>query len=96
MDFGKITKQAHDVHEQVRKLNMECSKLNGIAGKIPANAPFPLDRFIGDKVILSNVGYSFKKCCVVASVKMPYGDKGSASTYSGRVLEFEITKDWFK
>ena len=96
MDFGKIIEQAHDIHQQVLRLNMSCSKLNGVAATVPAGAPFPISHFIGTKIILRNVRYNFERCSVTASVKLPYRDKGNACEHSGKTLEFAITEDWLK
>ena len=96
MNFGIILKEAHDIHQQTLRLNMSCAKLSGTAATIPGNAPFPLSDFAGTKVILHNVRYSFDKCAVVTSIKIPYKDKGNACEHSGKILEFEVTEDWFK
>lgn len=96
MEFSNITEQAHDIHDLVRKLNMACSKLNGVAATIPKDSPFPIKEFGGTKVILHNVRYNFDHCRVTSSIKIPYKGKGHACEHSGRVLEFEITEDWFK
>lgn len=103
-----LNEYAGAVQELTRKLNIECSELNGVAANIPADAPAPAEYFRGGKVILHNVSYDHVTGAILATITIPQSTpealaklpsssaRAIAKDYAGHKRRVCIDETWFK
>ncbi len=91
----RMNKAAGAIALTTRTLNKEASSLNGVAAVIPADAPFPISHFKGEKVILHNVSYDPAAKCISAVVTLPYREN-EVNYAQGHDLIVFLNEKWFK
>lgn len=96
MNLDMIMEKAKGLRAIHKDVNAACAFLSGTAVTIPRRVPFPLHYFTGTKVIIHNARYNVDKDAVVASIKLPYTDRGTlTNTFGGKVVEVTLDLDWY-
>lgn len=90
-----LNKSATAIRELTRSLNIEASRLNGVAAVVPDNAPVPISYFKGCKTILHNVSYDHGAGCICAAITLPHADDIDKDL-SGSIHRINVDENWFE